>query len=320
MLENFIYSINVILPIFILVVIGWLFKRTGFLNDAFFSMADKLVFKVMLPCMIFLEIAGIEIEGGADRGKLIAFACISMTAAFVLASLIIPIFVKDNEKRGAMIQSSFRSNFAILGVPLADSMFGDEGAMVIAILMPFVILMYNGYSVIAFTLFAPKSESKSFTKVFLGILKSAITNPLIIAVLLALPFMIFKIELPTFATKTLGYFSNATVSISLLSLGAGITAGSFRAKAKYSVSVSLIKTVILPTVMITVAYALGFRGAELGCMFVMFGTPAAVSSYIMAKNMHSDCELAGQILLLTTLFCLFTIFLGIFVMKSIGWL
>lgn len=320
MLENFIYSLNVILPIFILVVLGWLFKRVGFLGNGFYPIADKLVFRVMLPCMLFLEISQIELEGGTDKGRLIAFACAGVTAAFILSCFLIPLLIKDNDKRGAMIQGAFRSNFAILGIPLAESMFGDEGAVAIAVLMPFVILMYNVYSVVALSIFAPKGETKSFTKVAGEIIRSTLTNPLIIAVVLAVPFMLFGIKLPSFAVRTVSYLSEATVALSLLSLGAGITAGALKGKVKYSLTISIIKTALLPAVMMVTAYAFGFRGAELGTIFVLFGTPAAVSSYIMAKNMHSDHELAGQILLFTTLLCLITIFLGIFIMKSMEWL
>ncbi len=320
MWDNFVYSVNVILPVFILVGLGWLLRRRGFFKEGFLETADKVVFRMMLPALLFLESARADLYSGTGQLTYILFACAGISAVFLLMMLIIPLFVKDNAMRGAMIQGSFRSNFTILGVPLAAGMFGDAGWASIAVLTPFAILLFNVFAVISLTVFAPKGEKRSIGKTLTGIVKSIVTNPLIIAVLLSVPFMVWQIKLPTFAEKTLSYLSESTVALSLISLGAGITGRAIKGKIKYSVSAALIKTVLVPVLMTAVAYFLGFRNIELGILFLLFGTPSAVSSYIMAKNMKSDSELAGQILLLTTLFCLVTVFSGIFIMKSAGWL
>jgi predicted permease len=318
MWNNFVYSVNVILPIFILVMLGWLLKRFNFFKEGFLESADKMVFKIMLPCMLFIESSKADLRGGSGQMSFILFGCAGISVSFLILWLIIPVFVKDDAKRGAMIQGSFRSNFTILGVPLAASMFGEKGSIAIAVLTPFIILLVNIYSVIILSVFAPHGTEKSIIKIAGRIAKSTLTNPLIIAVVLALPFMLTDISLPVFAEKTLSYLSQATVALSLISLGAGITGSAIKGKIKYSLAATFIKTVLLPAVMVAIAYIFGFRNTELGVLFILFGTPSAVASYIMAKNMKSDDELAGQILLLTTMFCLITIFAGIFVMKNIG--
>lgn len=320
MFENLLYSINVILPIFILVLVGWFLKKKGFLGDAFCVTADKLVFKIMLPCMLFLETARVRIDTGAERGRFVAFAVIGVSVSFLVLCLIVPLLVKENDKRGAIIQGAFRSNFTILGLPLARSMFGDAGGASVALLTPFVITLFNIYSVIELTVFAPRESRKSIGRTIADITVNTIKNPLIIAVLIGVVFMLTGTDLPVFADRTLSYLANATVALSLISLGAGITVSSIWGKLKYSLPAALFKTLLLPLAAVTAAYAAGFRGDELATLFVLFATPSAVSSYIMAKNMKSDGELAGQILLLTTVLCLFTIFSGIFVMRCVGWL
>lgn len=317
MLDNFIYSANTVLPIFVMVVLGYFLKRTAFLDASFFAQAEKFVFKIALPCMLFLEVAR---AGGAVsfNFKLIAFCCISISLLVFLLCLIVPRVVHDRDKCGAIIQGIFRSNFAVLGVPLATNMYGEAGGSVIAMVMPFIIVLFNVYAVIVLSLFAPK-EAKLTPKQLVGkTVHTIVTNPLIIAVVLALPFLLFELQIPALLEKSANYLSNTVFALSLMSLGSTITLQALRGKLRYSLSAALIKMVGLPIIFLLVGILLGFRGIELSVILILCGTPAAVSSYIMAKNMKSDHELAGQILLLTTLMCLVTFFSGVFLLKSIG--
>lgn len=316
-LSNFIYSVNVILPIFLLLLLGIFLKRIGFLKDSFTDIADKLVFKVGLPCMLFLDVAGASLSEFMSV-KLVLFSVISVTVSFIVLSFIMIFVTKDNGKRGAMTQGICRSNFAILGVPLLSGMFGHEGSTLVAFLMPIVILMYNSYSVIVLSVFAPSEKHLTAAQTLKKIGKSIVTNPLIISVVLGIPFMLTGWELPMAAEKTVSYLSGLATPLSLLSLGATFSLKSFHGRFAYAITGSLAKTIVMPGIMCTLAALIGLRGAPLGTILIMFGTPTAVSSYIMAKNMGSDHELAGQILLLTTGMCVFTIFLGVFVLKTLG--
>ncbi len=317
MLDNLLYSINAILPIILLVVFGGILKRFGKLTDAFTETADWLVFKVGLPVMLFLEVAGSSLDADLDL-KLIVFLLIAVTTSFTLMSVLSLFLVKDPKMRGAFIQGSCRSNFAILGVPLAVNMFGDAGGQAIAIAMPFVILMFNGYSVIILSLFSGSREHRLNAETLKSILKSIVTNPLIIGVLLGLPFMIWKIPLVTAASKSLSYLSGLTTPLALLSLGANFKTESLRGRAGYAVLGAVNRCVLIPAIALTAAALVGLRGPALGVVLICFGAPTAVSSYIMAKKMDNDHELAAQILLLSTMFCVVTIFLGIFILRSLA--
>ncbi len=315
MLSNLTYSLNAVTPIVLLVLLGVFLKRIGLIDDGFTTVAEKVVFKVALPVMLFLEVAGSGLTGGFDT-SLIVFCLISVTSSFLLASLIVPLFIKDSGKCGSFVQGACRSNFAILGVPLAENLFGSAGTGAIAFVMPFVILMFNGYSVIILSVFS--KERRFDRKAAADIFKNIITNPLIIGVILALPFMLWQIELPVILEKSLTYTKNLATPLALICLGANFRAESLRGRAGIAVCASVIKTVILPFVMVVIAALCGLRNESLGVVLILFGSSTAVSSYIMAKNMENDHELAAQILLLTTVMCAFTMFLGIFILKNLN--
>lgn len=318
MLDNLIYSLNTIFPIIIIVVLGVALKRFGKLTDAFCEVADWLVFKIGLPVMLFNEVSTCSLADDYDA-SMVLYLVISVTAAFVIGSLLVALLMKDRTKRGAFIQGMCRSNFAILGVPLAVNMFGEVGGAAIAIATPFVILMFNAYSVVILSIFSRSDRHRLDGKAVLGILKNVVTNPLIISVVLALPFMLSdSISMPIAASKTLGYLAGLATPLALLSLGANFKAESLKGRVGYALLASIGKTVVLPAVAVTIAALVGLRGPSLGVVLICFGSPTAVSSYIMAKKMDNDHELAAQILLLSTVMCALTIFLGIFILKTLA--
>ncbi len=319
MVGNLIYSINAILPIFLLVVLGFVLRKSGKVDEKFMETADWVVFKIALPVMLFLEVATGSINHEMDR-KLILYLVISVTTVFFLVSLLCALFMKDKSKRGAFVQGSCRSNFAILGVPLAVNMFGEVGGQAIAFAMPFIILMFNGYSVILLSVFSEGEEKRDGKGMAFAVLKDVVTNPLVLAVAAGLPFMFFEISLPAVADKTLKYLSELATPLALISLGANFRTESLKGRVGYAILGAVIKTVILPLVAVTVAVCIGLRGPSLGVVLICFGAPSAVSSYIMAKKMGNDYDLAAQILLLSTMLCVLTVFVGIFILKTLSFI
>jgi malate permease and related proteins len=317
MLDNLLYSVNAIFPIFLLVIIGAILGKCRIITDKFTETADWIVFKIALPIMLFSEVAGSKPDENIDW-SLVLFLILSVTFSFFVVTVIVCLTVRDISKRGALIQGICRSNFAILGVPLAVNMFGEIGGQTIAITMPFVIVMFNSYSVIILSLFSESKDEKMSGKKVIGILKNVITNPLIIGVLLGIIVMVTDFETPQFMSKTLSYLANLATPLALLSLGANFKLESLHGRLKYAVIGALFKTVVLPAAVITLAALIGFRGPSLGVILICFGAPTAVSSYIMAKKMGNDHELAAQILLLSTFICILTVFLGIFILKTLS--
>ena len=318
MLSNIIFSVNAVFPLVILMFLGFCFKQEKlrlFKNPKeFFNQIDRLVFHAALPVYIFNELSATRTENIFNI-KFMAYSISGLTFSFLFFSLITPVFIKKKTSRGAFIQGVSRPNFALLGVPLTGNLFGNLGLSTAAIILPFAIIIFNVLSVVVLAVNTDNAENQnSAGKIIRGI----ITNPLIIAVIFALPFMLFDISLPTVMQKSLGYLGGMSTPLALMSLGAGIDFVVLKNSAKLPLTASLIKTVIAPLVFVIPAVLLGFRDAALVVIFVLFAAPTAVGSYIMAKNMKSDYELAGQIVVLTTVICPFTVFIGSLVLKSLG--
>lgn len=317
MLESFLYSLNIIAPIFIIVLIGVVLKQRGFVNHQFIAVCDKLVFKLSLPALLFIDIATAD-AGDTIDGKLIIFCILAVAVSFILPCILVPIFIKDNAKRGAFIQGVYRSNAAILGITLATSMFGEIGSRTISMVLPFVVVLFNVFAVVELSIFAPAEVKLSPSELAKRIVKTIVTNPLIISIILALLWKMTGLELPILVDRSLNYLADMSMPLALISLGANFTVESLHGRVGLAVASSVCKTVIVPTLAVLAGILCGFSGVGLGVIFILFGGPAAVSSYIMAKEMRSDYELASQILLISTLMSLFTLFAGIFILKETG--
>lgn len=317
MLESFLYSLNIIAPIFIMVLLGVVMKKKNFVNGSFLTICDKLVFKLALPALLFIDVATAD-AGDVLDPKLIIF-CVSMVVvSFVLPCLIVPIFIKDNAKRGAFIQGVYRSNAAILGITLATNMFGEVGAATISMVLPFVVVLFNVFAVIVLSIYAPADVKLKPAALLKRIGKTVVTNPLIISITLALLWKLTGLELPLLVSRSLNYLANMSMPLALISLGANFTVESLHGRVGIAIISSACKTIVVPALAVLAGIAFGFQGVGLGVIFILFGGPAAVSSYIMAKEMKSDYELASQILLISTLMSLFTLFAGIFILKETG--
>ncbi len=316
MLNDILYSAGVVAPIFIMVIVGFILKQTKFLGDSFFNGCDKIGFKLCLPCLLFVDIAYVDIGKSLDL-KLILFCCAAVTVLFICATIVVCFFLKDNPKRGAFIQGMCRSNAAILGVTVAQNMFGDIGEATIAMALPFIVVLYNVYSVIVLSVFAPVDKKMNGKEMVYNVLKNIYTNPLIIATALALLWNVSGITMPQFAGKSLNYLAEMAVPLALISLGANFDLQALRGRIGLAALASALKTIIAPLIAVTVAYFCGIRTVGLGITLIIFGGPTAVSSYIMAKQMGSDYKMAGQIIVISTLFCIFTLFFGVLILRTL---
>ncbi len=314
MRESFLFSMNAVLPVFLLAVIGFIFQKTGLLRDSFFTEANRLMFRVSLPVSLYLDIVSCE-DFSLSDGGIVLFVIAGILILFALLFLTVPLVVKENPKRGAFIQGVYRTNIAILCLPLMENMFGDDGGRVMALVLPFSILLFNALAVVVLSVYAPEDKKKKPSALIRSILKSIVTNPLIIGILLGLLSAAIGLRLPVFAEKTLNYVGQLTVPLALLALGGRFSVRTMKKSWKLTASAVLLRCFLVPAAAAAAGIALGFRGTELGAIFVVFGSPSAVSGYVMAESMGSDYDLAGQILLSTTAVSVFSIFLGVFFLR-----
>jgi len=315
-MDDFIFSINVVAPLFILMAAGYGARRLNLVSDNFLSDASRFVFRFLLPLMLFQNIR-IAFNGNYFDKSLIFAALAGISFVVIVSFCLVPLFVKRNGQRGSMIQGIYRSNFVIYGIPLATGMYGQDAAHTISMLLCLTVPFYNTVAVIVLSIFS-ETRSKRFT--FLQLVAEVVRNPLIIGCFAGILFGLLGTDIPAAINKPLSELAMAASPLALFLMGGDFTFRSLNNNLLKVFSATAVRLVIVPLVAMLVFIPMGFRNIELSVLLCLFATPTAVASYIMASNMGCDGELSGQIVVMTTTLSCFSIFLFIFVLRSIGFL
>ena len=314
-LENFIYSINVTLPIFLVMVIGYILKQSGMLNDNFVTVANRFNFKVTLPFMLFKDISRVDIRAVFDI-RYVLFCALVSTACFWLIWGGTKLFVKDKSIRGAFVQASFRGSAAVMGLAFIQNIYGESamGPLMIVSAVP----LYNIFSVLVLTFESNEAESlnkkEKIKQAFINIAK----NPIIISILLGLIVGLIGIDFPELIDKTVNSVSQMATPLALITIGAGFEGRKALAKMKPTIAAAMIKLVIQPLLFLPVAAWMGFAGEKIIAILIMLSSPTTPSCYIMAKSMHNDEVLTASVVVVTTLLGAVTLTMWIFVLKTVG--
>lgn len=312
-MENLIISINVVLPLFFCMALGYFLKRIKMCDEATLKSINKLCFKVFLPIYLFKSVYSTDLSA-AFNGKLILFAVIALLAWFGVLILVVPRIEKENAKRGVMIQGMFRSNFVLFGLPVATSLCGEENIGATSLLIGIVVPIFNILAVVTLEIF--RGGKPSVKKMFKGI----ITNPLIIASALGIVLYFGEIKLPYAVEKTITDLGRVATPLALLALGGEFKFSKVKGDLKQLVISVMGKLVFSPLIMVVIGIMLGFRKEMLVPVLLMFGAPTAVSSYTMAQQMGGDDDLAGEIVVFTTGMSILTIFLWVFTLKQFAFI
>ena len=286
-MDSLIFALNAVLPIVVTVALGYILKRIGFMPADFAKQANKLCFRVFLPCMLFSNVYKIENIGSIEPGYIL-YTVIAVLILFFAAFPIVTLATKKRECRGVLCQAAFRSNYALIGIPLAESLFGEGGVAAASVLSAVVIVMFNILAVICLSVY--RKGKPSAKKIILDILK----NPLIISialgivVLLIRPYTGFRISGITPAYKVLGYMSSLATPIALLVLGAQFEFSTVKALRREIIWGVGMRCLMVPVLGLGTAYFIfkgRFTGAEFAALTAVFTTPLAVSSVAMAQEM-----------------------------------
>ena len=314
-MENIIVSFNVIAPVFFLMVLGYLLVNyTSLADRKLTKQANAIVFKIFLPCMLFYNVYQSDI--GAEihsRIKLCIWAAGGLLILFVLLCLIVPKVVKQENQQGVVIQGIFRSNYVIFGVAVVQNMYGVKSTTTAAILSAILVPMYNFLAVVALSIFGEKRET-DWKKIILDIVK----NPLIISSVLGIIFSLLGIRLPTAVDTTVQDLAKLSTPIAFMILGGDLDFSKVRGNLKVASVVLTIKLVILPLIMIPMIVMMGYRDADLLSGLLAYQTPVAVSGYIMAQQAGADGQLAGQLVVFSSVLSIFTLFVTILILRTIG--
>ena len=309
-MESFKLSFNSILPIFILMIIGYFLKKIKITDKNGFDTVNKMVFKVFLPVLLFYNIYKTDIGEVFDI-NLILFTVTGVIAVFMLGYITAMFFTKDNKKRGVMLQGFFRSNFALLGLPLVSYIYGENSGGLASLMISVVIPLFNILAIFALERFCMGENKLNILQILRGIVK----NPLIIGCFIGIVFLLIGIKLPEILEKSIKDVSSVATPLSIIVLGAEFEYSTIKESVKEIIITVGAKLVVVPLIMLSAAVLLGFTGEALLCILITFGAPVAVSSFSMAQQMGGDEHLAAHLVIVSSAFCLITLFGWIFMLS-----
>lgn len=325
-MENLLFTLNAILPIILPILLGYGLKRLHFFSDTFLTEANKLVFKVLIPILLFSNLYLADLT--QINWAFVGYAALAIIVLFLIGMIVV-IFIPNRKQKGVVLQAAFRSNYAIIGIPLATALggavAGAEASVVAAVSVP----LFNILAVVALSIYDHEEGQKISVK---NILFKIVTNPLILGVFCGLvvcgitmginsvpgnDVAGFLNEYLKFIPDTISTLGKMATPLALIVLG-----GRFEFKAvkalwrQITVAVAL-RLVIAPALFLIIAYFLGFKGStQFAILIALFASPIAVSSAPMAAQMGQDEELAGQIVVWTSALSAFSLFIVILICAS----
>ncbi|MEH3021173.1 MAG: AEC family transporter [Pseudomonas oryzihabitans] len=304
-------TFDVTAPVFALVLLGGLLKRLGWIDTAFINTASALVFRATMPTLLFLGILKADL-GEALQPLLLGYFALATVVSFV-AAWAWAVWRCPHVDRGVYVQGAFRGNCGIVGLALAATQYGDYGLSVGGIMAGMVILFYNVLSAVVLAIYSPHLEANWRT-----LLRSILGNPLIIGILLAIPFAYWHWQLPRWLDTSARYFAGLTLPLALMCIGATLSLATLRESSRLALGASLWKIVWIPLLGVLGALAVGIQGPALGILFLYLGCPTAASSFVMARAAGSNAQLAAAIVVLSTLGGMLTTNLGLVLLKGLS--
>lgn len=315
-MENFILAVNVVLPIALIMLLGAYLKKIEMVDDITINKMNKMVFRVFMGILMFINIYNIRVQNiNINRNfKFLIFPVFFVFTLYIISWLFYYKKIPDKREFAVMVQGVYRGNFALFGLPVAESIYGQEGVSKVSMLLAIIVPIYNIIAVILLEYYSGKEINWG------KILKSTLKNPLIIGCILAMSCIKFGIELPKPIYKTLSDLAKIATPLSFVILGASLKIGNMIKNFKKLISVNIMKLIINPIITLLCGHYLNFSGAEMVALLAMSGCPTAVSSFTMAKEMGVAGDLAGEIVVSTTILSIFTIFVWVIVLKNLAWI
>lgn len=313
-MDSLILCIQVVFPLLVFMSLGYLLKRKLKLLDSTLKQMNRIVFSVLLPTVLFKNIYSSDISSDIN-GKLVIFVICSILFSFLFLLLLFGRIITDDKDCASMVQAGFRSNNVLYGVTIVGAIYGEGSALAVAsVVAAIAVVIYNVLVVILFEL--KRHGTISAGKIVMQIVK----NPMIIGCAMGAFFLLAGIRLPFMVTKVIADIGGTATPLALIVLGATF---SFDGLKKYKGKVILtavFKLVILPGIVIPLAMLLNFRGYQLACIMSLFASPTAVASFAMADIMGGNSELTGQVIVVTSICSILTIFGWTYLVSAIGFL
>ncbi len=312
-MENLIFSLNATIPIFLMMLLGMLFRKLGWMDEVFAAKMNKFVFLVPLPVLLFEQLATVDFSEVWDI-KFILF-CFVVTAISITISTLISLLWKDRSIKGEFIQATYRSSAALLGIAFIQNIYGTAGMAPLMIIGS--VPLYNIMAVVVLSVFKPGNNS--FDKALVKkTLKGIATNPIIIGIVAGFVWSALKLPMPLILHKTVSSIGATATPMGLMSMGATFEMKKATSKMKPTLVAVFMKLIGFCAIFLPVAAMLGFRNEQLIAILVMLGSATTVSSFVMARNMGHEGTLSSGVIMMTTLLSAFTLTMWLDVLRSFG--
>ena len=310
-MENLMISANAVLPMCLIMALGYGTRRLGWIRREEISVINKIAFRIFLPCLLYYNVYCSDLSGSFDP-LLMAYAVGGVLLTFGLAIGYTLLTEKLPERRGVMIQGMFRSNYVIMGIPVATALLGSDQLGTVSILIAVVVPLFNMLAVVVLEVFRGQKPKP------LHILGQIAKNPLVIGSVLGILTLAAGIRLPHILEQTIQSISAIASPLQLFLLGAFFQFSGLKTYRRELVTVSAAKLIVSPGLFLGLGALLGFRGVAFVSLIGIFASPTAVNSFTMAQQMGGDAELAGDIVVTTSAVSILTMFLWVFLFKSLG--
>lgn len=312
-MENLIFSLNATMPVFLMMVLGMLFRKTGILKENMIDGLNQFVFKIALPVLLFGDLAKQDFAQAWD-GKFVAF-CFVVTLLSIGLATLMSVALKDKSLRGEFIQGAYRSSAAILGIAFITNIYGNSGMAPLMIIGS--VPLYNVMAVIVLSFTRPGQEGMSST-MLKKTLKGIVTNPIILGILFGGLWSVIHLPMPAILSKTISNLGGMATPLGLMAMGAAFDWKEAKKGMGPAFVASFMKLFGLCTIFLPVAVLLGFREAKLIAILVMLGSSTTVSCYVMSRNMGHAGVLTSSIVALTTCGSAFSLTFWLYVLKSLA--
>ena len=319
-MENLVFSLNATIPIFALMVLGYLFRKIGLIDEKAAAWMNKFVFKAALPVLVFKDLAGQDFAKTWD-GKFVLFCFGATSLSIAVIALLSKWIVKDRAKRGEFIQSSYRSSAALLGIAFIHNIYGDAAAGMGPLMILGSVPLYNIFAVIVLMLTAENTDDptqgQDMHKRIRSTIRGIFTNPIILGIVVGMLWSVLRIPQPKVFQTTISNISALATPLGLMSMGATFEFQKALKELKPALIASFIKLFVLAAVFLPLAVMLGFAGEQIVAILVMLGSATTVSCYIMAKSMGHEGTLSSSVIMLTTFGCSFSLTFWLFLLRSL---
>ena len=314
--ENLLFSLNASMPIVFLMIFGYICRKVDLLDDHTTSKLNKFTFKAALPALLFKDLSTADFRAVWD-GEMVGF-CVIVTILSVAIAVVYSLFHKDKEERGEIIQASYRSSAAVLGIAFVNNIYGES--LMAALMIVGTVPIYNIIAVAVLAATSPDKKGESKKMLFFDTLKGVVTNPIIIGIAVGILWSLIKIPQPAIMSKTVGYMANMATPLSLIALGASFKVEEAKSKVGVTVGICFIKLILFCGIFLPIAINMGFRGEKLVAVLVMLGSATTGSCFVMVKNFGHKGTITAFAVMLTTICSAFTLTLWLFLLRSKGYI